>query len=94
MSTREGETGIVRRDGDRGGLQLDDVQRGESPRTETNWHHAFLVLSQALGSSFIGSDTFRLLALALERQCGREAATEFLLTAGSRRSSFMNEFMG
>lgn len=94
MSTRERETGIVRGDGDGGRLQLDSVQRSSDGSAETNWHAAFLVLSQALGREMVSSTVFYFCAKQLEKECGREAAIEFLATAGSQRSSFMNEFMG
>lgn len=95
MSTGEGETSLERTNGDRSGLPIDPVQRGEGDGpTETDWHYAFQVLSSVIGKQMVQSDLLVLVFRQVQHIAGDEAAESFAIHACLNRSKAVHKFMG
>ena len=105
MPTSKQEPGVVRVNGNRGGLLVNDVQRSEEiprgtnafPREtdeEASWRHAFRVLSAVLSRQFVSGDLLVLVAYELRDHLSDEAVQEYVEHAGLNRSKIVNNFMG
>ena len=109
MSFSDGKTGVVKVDGDRGGMLEHDVQRGqavtrsaeESVRTDDgashgdpDWEQAYKHLSALLGRQFIGGDCLVLIAMDIRHNLGDEEAFVFADHVGLNRPNSIHKFMG